>query len=433
MNELIEYLLKVSAGTILLYLCFVLFFRRDTFYLRNRIILILAILLPLVIPLIEITRVSVTPEEIPIGITVINSAMTVGETFTGEVNSFDYNGLIIAFWLGIAALLMLRIIFGLMKTAAIIRKGTLKSEKLPKLIISDMDYPPFSFWPYAVIPRKIIDNGDAEDIITHENAHIRQGHTFDLIFSEIYSSFFWFNPVAWFLKKLIRLNHEFLADHELTRRSANIKIYQYKLLSIPEEYNRVQLAHSFNNLIKNRIVMINKKQTSDFATLKNLLIIPAVALIFAAFSCNNNPTGTKDSANSQATPEKLAEVPAPPPPINSQSAVNINDQLNGEEVFAIVDQMPEFPGGEKAMMQFIQNNLKYPESAQVTGVQGIVIVNFIVDQNGKIKNAKVMKGVPVLDAEALKVLDLMPNWQPGKMKGKPVSVSYTVPFKFVLN
>jgi TonB family protein len=418
MIDLIAYLLKVSAGTILLYLCFVLFYRKDTFYLRNRIILILTMLLPPLLPLIQVQG-SVRS---PVAGSIIHSVIAVGATFTGEANTFDYNGVIIAIWLGIAGVLMLRTLFGLMKTAAIIRKGVLTGDNFPKLIISDMDYPPFSFWPYAVIPRKIYDNGDADDIITHENAHIRQGHTFDLIASEIYTSLFWFNPAAWLLKKSIRLNHEFLADLELTRRSANIKSYQYKLLSIPEEYNRVQLAHSFNNLTKNRIVMINKKQTSAYATLKNLLIIPAVALIFAALSCDNNTINTKDSAKSLTTPGKLTE---------SKIDQTVESQ-QGEEVFTVVDQMPVFPGGEKAMMEFIKKEMKYPISAQETGVQGTVIVNFIVDKTGKIKNAKVLKGVPPLDAEALRVLTLMPAWQPGKMKGKPVSVSYTVPFKFVL-
>lgn len=192
MNELIAYLLKVSTGTILLYLCFEFFFRRDTFYLRNRIILILTILLPLLIPLIQITGFA----EPTAAITIIHSVITVGAAINGKVNTFDYSELIIMLWLSVASLLMLRTIFGLMKTASIIRKGVLNADNFPKLIISDTDHPPFSFWPYAVIPRKIFDNGTAEDIITHENAHIRQGHTFDLIICELYTSLFWFNPVS---------------------------------------------------------------------------------------------------------------------------------------------------------------------------------------------------------------------------------------------
>jgi len=447
MNDLIAYLLKVSAGTILLYLCFALFFRKDTFYFRNRIILILTLLLPLVIPLIKITRVSVTPEEIPIGITVINSAMTVGETFTGEVNSFDYNGLIITLWLGIAALVMLRTLFGLMKTAAIIRKGTLKSDKFPKLIISDMDYPPFSFWPYAVIPRKIFENGDADDIITHENAHIRQGHTFDLIICELYTSLFWFNPASWLIKKSIRLNHEFLADQQLTRCTVDIKKYEYKLLNIPEGFNRIQLAHSFNNLIKNRIVMINKKPTRTYATLKNLLIFPVVAIIFAAFSLKALPPIEKETVvkpeeivaklnapEVKGTVKELADarIEGPAEKKAVQKEKSIPEKQDETKVYSQVDQMPQYPGGEIELMKLIRNNLKYPVIAAEKGISGTVLVQFVVSKNGKITRIKVVRGIGSgCDEEAIRVLEKMPDWTPGKQGGRVVNVACTIPFKFV--
>lgn len=426
MNDLIAYLLKVSIGTILMYLCFVLFFRKDTFYRRNRIILMLSIILPLLIPLIRITTHiagNIGTADVPIPVTVINSAISAGETLSGRIDSMDYSGMIVTIWLIIAALLMLRTAFGLIKTASIIKRGDLFSNKFPKLVISDLDHPPFSFWPYAVIPRKIFDNGDSGDIIKHENAHIRQGHTFDLIAGEIYTSLFWFNPAAWLIKRSIKLNHEFLADHELTRHSANIKTYQYKLLNVPVEFNRIQLAHSFNNLIKNRIVMINKKQTSDYAALKNLLIIPTVALILVAFSCNNT-VNTKDSANGQTAVKQPTEVKSDKP-AEGQKA---------EEIFIQVDQMPVFPGGENAMIEFVKKEMKYPKSAQEKGIQGTVIVQFIIDRNGKAKNAKVVRGAnPALDDEALRVVNLMPAWTPGKQGGRAVNVSYTVPLKFLLN
>ena len=174
--------------------------------------------------------------------------------------------------------------------------------------------------------------------------------------------------------------------------------------------------------------MINKKQTHAYAALKILLIVPVVALIFVAFSCK------------QIASKKLNEInidnqvpPPPPPPINGQTKAAINIQSNGEEVFAKVDQMPVFPGGEKAMMKFIHDNLNYPESAQTTGVQGTVIVNMIIDKTGKVTNAKVLKGVSGLDAEALRVINSMPAWEPGKQGGRTVAVTYTMPFKFVLN
>jgi protein TonB len=100
----------------------------------------------------------------------------------------------------------------------------------------------------------------------------------------------------------------------------------------------------------------------------------------------------------------------------------------------VVDQMPQFPGGEKEMMRFIKFNLHYPASAQENGVQGTVILNFVVDREGKITNIKVIRGIGFgCDEESIRVLQKMPLWSPGKQRGQTVLVSFTMPIRFVLN
>lgn len=112
--------------------------------------------------------------------------------------------------------------------------------------------------------------------------------------------------------------------------------------------------------------------------------------------------------------------------------VEITEEV--EQPFVVVEQMPQFPGGEKEMMKFIHDNLKYPVIAQEMGVSGTVIVNFVVGRDGKISRIKVMRGIGSgCDEEAVRVLEKMPPWSPGKQGGKPVLVSYTIPIKFVLN
>ncbi len=107
---------------------------------------------------------------------------------------------------------------------------------------------------------------------------------------------------------------------------------------------------------------------------------------------------------------------------------------NKETVFMIVEQMPEFPGGEQALRDFIVKNVQYPEEAKKAGISGKVFVNFVIDENGKVIMCKVVRGVsPLLDQEALRVTKEMPDWTPGKQKGKAVKVSYTMPIAFVLN
>ncbi|MEN6453649.1 MAG: energy transducer TonB [Prolixibacteraceae bacterium] len=109
------------------------------------------------------------------------------------------------------------------------------------------------------------------------------------------------------------------------------------------------------------------------------------------------------------------------------------EKAEDSQVFFIVEDMPEFPGGELALRKFIANAIKYPVIAQENGIQGKVYVNFVVDKDGSITNAKIARGVdPSLDKEALRVVNSLPKWKPGMQRGKPVKVSYTVPISFVL-
>lgn len=103
------------------------------------------------------------------------------------------------------------------------------------------------------------------------------------------------------------------------------------------------------------------------------------------------------------------------------------------EIFEVVEQNPAFPGGDKALMQYLTKNLKYPASAQENGIQGRVLVQFVVNKDGSIVDPKVLRSVdPALDKEAMRVVSAMPKWQPGKQRGKTVRVKFTLPVTFRL-
>jgi protein TonB len=109
------------------------------------------------------------------------------------------------------------------------------------------------------------------------------------------------------------------------------------------------------------------------------------------------------------------------------------EEEESAEVFFIVEDMPEFPGGEMALRTYIANAIKYPVIAQENGIQGKVYVTFVVGKDGSVSNATIARGVdPSIDKEALRVVNALPKWKPGKQRGKPVNVSYTVPINFVL-
>lgn len=104
-----------------------------------------------------------------------------------------------------------------------------------------------------------------------------------------------------------------------------------------------------------------------------------------------------------------------------------------QKVFDTVEQMPEYPGGMPALIEFLQSNMKYPEDAQKQKVEGRVMVMFVVEKDGSITDVKVARNVfPSLDEEAVRVVNAMPKWTPGKEKGKPVRVQYTLPISFRL-
>lgn len=108
---------------------------------------------------------------------------------------------------------------------------------------------------------------------------------------------------------------------------------------------------------------------------------------------------------------------------------------NGKEAYEIAEEMPKFPGGVEALIKYLTDNLEYPKEAEEDSVGGRVIVSFVVDKEGNVvEPAEIVKSIhPALDAEALRVVKAMPRWTPGKMKGKPVAVKYTLPIMFNLS
>ncbi len=228
---------------------------------------------------------------------------------------------------------------------------------------------------------------------------------------------------------------------------------------------------------------IKKSPKADLENKKNLFfllgLVISLGVILAAFEYKTAPSKAESLGQIQVqeveeeiipiTREQEVQPPPPPPPPQVVEVLNIvdddvdiHDELMIEDteatadmmidvapvistqaveeeeeeeaqVFFIVEDMPEFPGGELALRQFIANAIKYPVIAQENGIQGRVYVTFVVNTDGSIADAKIARGVdPSIDKEALRVVNTLPKWKPGKQRGKPVRVSYTVPINFVL-
>lgn len=225
---------------------------------------------------------------------------------------------------------------------------------------------------------------------------------------------------------------------------------------------------------------LKKSDKADLENKKNVFfmlgLVVALGITLLAFEWTTKPSKAESlgTVQAQAVEEEIIPItreqeikPPPPPPPQAVEVLNIVDndvEIEDElkiqdteaddntiidvapvvvqkeeedeeeaQVFFIVEEMPEFPGGELALRKWIANEIKYPVIAQENGIQGKVYVTFVVGKDGSISNATIARGVdPSLDKEALRVVNQLPKWKPGKQRGKPVNVSYTVPINFVL-
>lgn len=136
----------------------------------------------------------------------------------------------------------------------------------------------------------------------------------------------------------------------------------------------------------------------------------------------------QDILTSEDTQEAAQTAVYTPP-----AAVEEEEEEAAQQIFTVVEEMPEFPGGNAELLKYLAKSIKYPVIAQENGIQGRVICAFVVNRDGGIVDAEVLRGVdPSLDKEALRVIMAMPKWKPGKQRGKPVRVKYTVPVTFRL-
>ncbi|HEY3372110.1 MAG TPA: M56 family metallopeptidase [Prolixibacteraceae bacterium] len=315
---------------------------------------------------------------------------------------------------------LLILIHGLITLLLLFRKAKVQQIEGFKLLIIEKDIPAFSFCNIIFISR-VDYNVHGTTILAHEQQHIRLGHFYDLMLLEMAKMIHWFNPIIYWLIQDLKAIHEYQADQHTLTKGIDATKYQLLIIEKGVGHQKFALANSFNHCqIKNRITMMNKQKTSKAWTWKVATFLPLLALLLMAFG----RTGENVPPESQSNKTFLEQ---------GKTASKDTTTQQKEKVYNIVEVLPEFSGGEKALRKYLRDSIHYPKEATAKGIQGKVFVNFIVDKEGRILNAKVVKSVdPTLDAEALRVIRLMPNWIPGKEKGVPVSVSYTVPINFVL-
>jgi len=506
LTDLIYYDLKVAALIGVFYLFYMLLLARETTHTLNRMVLLTSIVLSLVLPLCIVTiHQSIIIESMQH--TVIGTTSHTVPTPTAEARqqAFDWS---VPLTIILLAGTLVRLSFlakGYRKLHTMIGHG--ESHTLPsgtQVCVADAAIAPFS-WMHTVVLSRADWQSQPAAIIAHEEAHMRHRHSYDVVVVELLTALQWFNPVVWFMRQELRIVHEYEADASVLSSGFDESQYIHLLMQKATGIQACVLANGIHTpKTKKRILMMLKPKSSRTAWLKALYVVP-IALASLAMTARtvvdyktsqagNNPSKTKSVliVNGKVMPEDSVQN-IQKQDIDNVSVVGNRDRLKkvfnvdadnaviiqtkkavGDPIFDVCEQMPQFPGGNAALMQFIARNVKYPKVATEWGVMGRVVVKFVVEKDGQITSPAVVlttgldepsdtaataatvnvylkemtekqrreaeaqeaglkAGKQALKDEAVRLVNAMPKWEPGKQNGQTVRCYYTIPVTYRLN
>lgn len=415
MSELVLYLIKSGVLLGILWLIYRLLLSELKLLRINRILLISGMVFSMLLPLIPTTTWFSTQQ--------VFTGVTLPVIESGKSNMVNNPGigilnyLLLLYGFGIALYLIL-FFLRISSLVKLLRQGRASDNPHPALVQHDGIQGAFTFFHRIIWNENSIRPEDRPVILRHELVHLEQKHSIDLLLIELITAIQWFNPFAYLLKKELKAVHEFLADEDSVSQESRPgqyleAIYHFALRGAKPIY----IFNSFGNVsLKRRLIMMNQRNQKSLWT-RYILAFSLLAIFSLAT--------TAFSSGSIEEPVK--------------SGFTILDPYSAfepqEKVFAVVKEMPEYPGGQEALMTFVGSNLNYPEKARKSGIEGTVYVSFTIKKNGEVSDVQVLRGIGGgCDEEAMRVVKMMPNWKPGKTKeGKIVATQMNLPLKFVLD
>ncbi|MEZ4968603.1 MAG: TonB family protein [Flavobacteriaceae bacterium] len=432
---MIRYILECMAFQLLFLIVYDFFLKRETFFQWNRVYLIGTFVLSLLLPWIKIEalKTTVSPEyfvypEYLWGMDMSEEVVDAPE----KSSSLDLSATEIVFYGGmcIAALLFAYKLYQInrLKTQGEI----LYFENFTRVMVRNSTMA-FSFFRSIFLGDQVLEK-DYESIIQHELVHIGQRHSWDLMFFELMRIIGWFNPLVYVYQNRVSELHEFIADANVAKTH---KSEQYQLLlSQVFQTQHISFINPFfkSSLIKKRILMLQKSKSKKVWRLKYLLLLPLVVVMLIYTSVEAQENGISGEEQTASEAELIKRVQSPQFNNLNQDQVDIP--------FAQVEKAPIFPGCEDAdnirgcfqqqMQKHISENFSYPQEAQEKGVQGRVNVLFVIQKDGSIENVRMRSPYKILEAEAARIISLLPRMVPGEHKGKKVRVAYSIPITFKL-
>jgi TonB family protein len=408
------YLLTVAAGILIAWCTYRLFLKGKAAAHTNRIFLLGGLLLPFALPLIPLSQTLVaTAQPVLLPTVTITDAVN---TFQPANNAFAWLPLV--YYGGVLAMLAYYassffLFFRLMRKATRV-VGMRNVYRLPK------NGMPFSFLGYIFLA----DNLSAHQqqlVITHEQWHIRLGHSVDVLLGMAVHSALWFFPVFPFYLRDLRQEHELEVDQRMLLQTPFAN-YAETLLHVSMLPIQSAQFHSFSHSkLKHRILMMAKTHKQN--TWKLLFLIPLAGSMLSLHACS------QQEKELPAAPEilEMAQVDAPPQFTDCATDISVEEQMNCLH---------------SGLVKVISENLVYPEIAREVKLEGRVFIQFLIDETGTLKSPELMRGIPAtpgkeaaaeaLNQAALEVFAHFPKMKPAQKDGKPVAIKYVVPINYAL-
>ena len=447
------YILKSGVCLSLFYLFYRLLLSKETFYRFNRIALLGILVFSLLLPLIEVTKAP--QNEINQAVLTIEQLLVMAENHqqtqvTAVVEGDDlvdtwrspvhWIEIVLLFYIAGIFFLVCRNVYSLFRLVRLMNTAQRRQiDKHTVLLVHDRKVAPFSWMKFVVISRTDLEENGRE-ILIHECAHIRKHHSWDLLIADICIFFQWFNPGAWLLKQELQNIHEYEADEAVINEGINARDYQLLLIKKAVGTRLYSMANSFNHSkLKKRITMMLKEKSNPWARLKYLYVLPLAAIAVTAFARPEisekmeEISAVKVNDLAEIVQEKVLQDTVKVSKDEKKDALVVTGVKSKEEeeivIFEVVEQMPEYPGGMSALQKYLSEKIAGSPMKGKAG--GRVMVGFTVAETGKIKDVRVLQSDEAsLNQEAERIVSEMPDWIPGKQRGRPVPVKYTVPIRF---
>ncbi|WP_217601492.1 M56 family metallopeptidase [Chitinophaga sp. GbtcB8] len=454
MELLLSYLLKMMVCSGILYAYYHLALRNNRFHQWNRYYLLLATLLSLFLPLLQLPS-PFEGKQAPAFTNYATQIITLREFIlpATPVTVVNYLGILQLAYGGVVLLLLGRILYGCWKIQRLIQHSRVQHLRPYHLVQSEQVQMPFSFFRYIFWSGNINpDSTDGQQILQHELAHVTQKHSVDKLLMELVCAIGWVNPFFHLFKRELALVHEFIADQQAA--GSQVADYAQTILQVMLQSKQLSMTNNFfHPPIQRRINML-LTQKSNFTLMKKFIVFPILAALVIFIGCQQNNDaavpGTKDITMEELKAMDGAQIKSIK--VDGKTMIITTDDGRNyrvtdykpsdptqkpdtkNEVFTFVENPPVYPGGEQALAAYLSKNIRYPKTAQEQNVSGTVFVQFVVQADGVISDVHTV-GAPKgsgLEEEAIRVVKEMPKWTPGTQQGRKVAVQFNLPIRYTL-